>query len=55
MAYYLFRAIDAETGKRIYGAYLEDRDVIVDANGVFHKFRSTARGRTRDTRTSTGA
>jgi hypothetical protein len=39
MAYYLFRAIDAETGKRIYGAYLEDRDVIVDANGVFHKIQ----------------
>lgn len=38
-AYYLFRAIDKSTGKRIYGAYLEDRNVIVDKNGVFHKIK----------------
>ena len=39
MAYYLFRAIEKETGERIYGAYLEDRNVIVDRNGVFHKVK----------------
>ena len=39
MAYYLFRAIEEETGKRIYGAFLEDRNVLVDRKGVFHKIK----------------